>query len=237
MNAFLKTTPESRESTEETARDLIGEGVDGIGGFSLLFGQLKDVVASKEKNVSAGLAIVSNRSTDLNDIVWLMEKPGDTRALSNSHYGDNTWPKVVHAEQMVEDGVKESVSEKESKEQLIKRLLDILSEDSLPRQENGEEWEIYLRQLRHSIFVPAIGNDDLEKRKDADQIATANGTPNGTIVTSPTSGIYGTQKQTVILVDKTGNVTFFERTLYDRAGKLIPEGKGDRRFDFQIEGW
>jgi uncharacterized protein with NRDE domain len=47
--------------------------------------------------------------------------------------------------------------------------------------------------------------------------------------------VYGTQKQSVVLVDKEGKVTFFERTLYDQLGKAIAKGEGDRTFEFEIE--
>jgi len=237
VNSFLKTPPGSDETTEKVAEKLIEEGVEGMGGFSLLFGSLRHPTTIKEKDGKPGLAIVSNRSKNVRDVTWLCKEPGETHALSNSHYGDNTWPKVVHAEQMVEDGVRESHADNESKEALIDRLLAVLSVDTLPRQKVGEEWDIYLRQLRNSVFVPAIGTDKLKSTKDADQIAAANGTPDGTAVVCPTSGVYGTQKQTVILVDKNGNVTFFERTLYDMGGKPVPIGKGDRRFDFEVEAW
>jgi uncharacterized protein with NRDE domain len=236
VNSYLKTAPESHVSTEDVAQKLIDEGLDGIGGFSLLFGQLRNPETLREKE-RFGLAIVSNRSEDIRDVAWLCKEPGETHALSNAHYGDTTWPKVVHGEGMVEDGVKESYSNKETKEQLIDRLLDVLSVDTLPRQKVGEEWDIYLNQLRNSVFVPPIGSDSLEARKSADEIAGSSGTPNGTAIFNPTSGVYGTQKQTVILVDKSGKTTFFERTLIDEAGKQIPAGKGDRRFDFAIEGW
>jgi len=236
VNSFLKTSPKSELTTEEAAEGLINEGLDGIGGFSLLFGRLQKTEKTK-KNEKTGLAIVSNRSTNVRDVAWLCQQQGETHALSNSHYGDRSWPKVVHAEQMVEDAAKKSYASKESKEALIDRLLEILSVDTLPRQKVGEEWDIYLNQLRNSIFVPAIGNDKLAARKDADEVRAANGTPNGMTVVDPTSGVYGTQKQTIILVDRLGKVTFLERTLSDDDGKAIPRGSGDRRFDFDIEGW
>jgi len=163
VNSFLKTPPESTQTTEEVAEQLIDQGVDGIGGFSLLFGRLRNPAKKNQRSEKSGLAIVSNRSTDVHDITWLCQEGSETHALSNSWYGDQTWPKVVHAEQMVEDGMKESHTTKETKEALINRLLGILSVDTLPRQKVGEEWDIYLNQLRNSIFVPAIGNDKLEE--------------------------------------------------------------------------
>jgi uncharacterized protein with NRDE domain len=237
VNAFLKTSPDSNQTTEEVAEDLIAEGVNGIGGFSLLFGRLRNPETKSQRAEKSGLAIVSNRSTDVHDIAWLCQEAGETHALSNSNYGDRSWPKVVHAEQLVEDGVKESHASKETKEALIHRLQEILSIDTLPRQKIGEEWDIYINQLRNSIFIPGIGNDKLKERKGADDLRAANGTPNGTVVLNPTSGVYGTQKQTVILVGPSGNVTFVERTLFDNEGNAIPAGKGDRKFEFDIEGW
>lgn len=237
VNSYLKTSSDSHVTTEDVAQNLIDEGLDGIGGFSLLFGQLRNPATLGEKHGGVGLAIVSNRSESLRDVSWLCKEPGETHALSNAHYGDNTWPKVVHGEEMVEKGVKESHANKETKEQLIDRLLDVLSVDTLPRQKVGEQWDIYLNQLRNSVLIPPIGSDSLEAKKTADEIAGANGAPNAMAVFNPTSGVYGTQKQTIILVDNNGETTFFERTLIDEAGKQIESGKGDRRFDFAIEGW
>jgi uncharacterized protein with NRDE domain len=237
VNSFLKTSPDSNQTTEEVAEDLITEGVDGMGGFSLLFGRLRDPEKKSQRAEKSGLAIVSNRSTDVHDIAWLCQEAGETHALSNTNYGDLSWHKVVHAEQLVEDGVKDSYASKETKEALIRRLLDILSTDTLPRQKIGEEWDIYLHQLQNTIFVPAVGNDKLQKKKDADDLRAANGTPNGTTVVNPTGGVYGTQKQAVILVGRNGNVTFVERTLFDNAGHAVPSGKGDRKYEFDIEGW
>ncbi|KAK4216846.1 NRDE protein-domain-containing protein [Rhypophila decipiens] len=53
------------------------------------------------------------------------------------------------------------------------------------------------------------------------------------------TGLYGTQRQTVILVDWEGNVVFKERALYDANGNPIERGSqgGDMEFRFGIEGW
>jgi uncharacterized protein with NRDE domain len=237
VNSFLKTPPKSDQTTEQVAEALIEEGVDGIGGFSLLFGRLRNPEKKNERKEKHGLAIVSNRSKNVHDVTWICKEPGETHALSNSHYGDRSWPKVVHAERMVQEAIKKSYAHKESKETLIARLQEILSVDTLPRQKQGEDWEVYLNQMRNSIFVPPIGDENLASRKDADQLRAANGTPNGTAHVDMNSGVYGTQKQSIILVDKLGKCTFVERTLFEGDGIPVPRGKGDRRFDFTIEGW
>lgn len=51
------------------------------------------------------------------------------------------------------------------------------------------------------------------------------------------TGLYGTQRQTVILVDWAGNVIYKERSLWDENGNAIPRGEGDMEFRFGIEGW
>lgn len=225
VNAFLTTPPGSEETAEQFARRLIEEhGVTDVGGFSLLFGRLR---ASYE-----GLAIVSNRTPDVQSLKWLAGKPGETYGLSNSHYGDMSWPKVVRGEKLLDEAVKQSHAKSEDKDDFIERLLQLLSVDTLPKMQHGEEWEVYLRQLRHSIFIPAIGGSGVGD-KAADEIAAAR--TNEPVAAM--NGVYGTQKQSVILVDRDGRVTFVERTLFDRDANPVRRGDGDRRFDFEIDGW
>ena len=47
-------------------------------------------------------------------------------------------------------------------------------------------------------------------------------------------GVYGTQKQTIVLVDRGDRVRFFERTLYDQNAESIPPGQGDVDVEYQI---
>lgn len=230
-NAWLKSDPAKGESTEQFAKRMIEEdGVEGVGGFSLCYGFIQDVVKEGEK----GLAIVSNRTPDVHGVIHLLQKPDETRALSNAAYNDRTWPKVINGEDWTRAAIAKSVAANESQDQLINRLLDILTTDTMPRQKENEEWDMYLNQLRYSIFVPAIGRDHLEEHKmPAHEV--------GDVVKAKaldaTSGCYGTQKNIIVLCDREGKVTYFERTLYDGDAKPIEKGKGDRKFDFKIEGW
>ena len=228
-NAWLKSKPDSTQTPADFARQMIEEdGVQGVGGFSLCYGFVQDVAKGD------GLVIVSNRTPDVEGVIHLMRKKDETTALSNAAYGDRTWPKVVNGEKWTEEAIRASVAANETREQLVKRLLGVLSVDTMPRQKDNEEWDMYLTQLRHSVFIPAIGRDHLELHKMPSHEV-------GDVVKEKapdaTSGCYGTGKQAVILVDKEGKAFYLERTLFDSDVKPVPVGEGDRTFAFQIEGW
>ncbi|KAK7512551.1 NRDE protein-domain-containing protein [Phyllosticta citriasiana] len=248
-NAWLKLPPRSTESTADFAQRLVDEEqVKGVGGFSLLYGRLQDVVPRRQHDAHVngastsdpkhrkGLAILSNRTPDVHGLIWVASEPGETHALSNSHYGDNSWPKIVRGEEATKAAVEASVAAGETRDQLLERLFDVLSQDSLPKHRSGETWEVYLRQLRNSIFIPDIGREgDGVVAKPTDEISFAN---NGDeTATTASSGIYGTQRQSLVLVDRNGNVTFVERSLFDAQSRPIPRGEGDQKVEFQIEGW
>lgn len=233
-NAWLKSDPAARETSEDFARHMIEEdGVKGVGGFSLCYGFVQDVVKAG-KGEGKGVFIVSNRTPDVEGVIRILGQEGETHALSNAAYGDRSWPKVVNGEAWTQKAIQESVAANETRDQLVRRLLVLLSTDTMPSQKENEEWDMYLNQLRHSIFVPAIGRDHLEEHKmPAHEV--------GDVVkhkaTDATSGCYGTQKNIVMLVDRQGKAYYLERTLYDGDAKPIEKGQGDRIFEYQIEGW
>ncbi|KAI8937343.1 hypothetical protein NX059_006549 [Plenodomus lindquistii] len=229
-NAWLKSDPAGHETTEDFAKRLIEtEGVQGVGGFSLCYGFIQDVV--KHKN---GLAIISNRTPEVSSVPRLLSTPGETHALSNAAFADRTWPKVLNGEAWTKDAIAESVAAKEDREDLVDRLFEVLATDTMPRQKENEDWDMYLNQLRHSIFIPAISRNDLDEHKmPAHEV--------GDVVkqkaADATSGCYGTQKSTVVLVDKKGKMFYVERTFYDEDAMPFEIGEADRRFEFQIQGW
>lgn len=242
VNAYLRVPQDLRlVRSGEVAKQLVDEGTAGVGGFSLLFGLLRrpgwGPGGSDGEGRWDGMAIVSNRSASVDDVKWLCTGPGETHALSNSHYGDDTWPKVTSGETLVRSAIEESVKIGEGVEQLRTRLLDILGQDTLPRMKDGEEWNTYLYQLRNSIFVPPIGS---EKQSEALEAALPNKGEDvkaNVYQNSATSGLYGTQKQTIIMVDWYGKVTYFERTLFDNKVQPVETPDGDRLYDFQVQNW
>ena len=231
VNAFLTTSPTVDESTEDFVRNLTqGEGVKGVGGFSLVCGKIGEP-----------LAIVSNRTPNVDGVTWIAGTRGETVGLSNAAYGDRSWSKVVHGEKLLANAIRDSVENKEAKDQLITRLFQLLSTDTLPKREANQSYETYVRQLRHSIFIPAIGGEGMDGMS-ADTVAASKRATKAEIVADEdearqklgTTGLYGTQKQTIVLVEHNGLVTYVERSLYDAAGSQIPIGSGDRFFQVQL---
>ena len=224
----MNTSSGVDESTEDFVRNLTqGKGVKGVGGFSLVCG-----------NIGEPLAVVSNRTPNVDAVTWIAARKGETVGLSNAAYGDRSWPKVVQGEKLLEKALFDSVEAKEGKYQLMTRLFRLLSMDTLPRREANQSWKSYVRQLRNSIFIPAIGGEGMDGMS-ADTVAAANSDAKAEVVDKPqqklgTTGLYGTQKQTIVLVDHEGLVTYVERSLYDDGGRPIPVGNGDRYFNVQL---
>ena len=238
-NAWLTSPPGENETPSDFAARLIKDvGINDVGGFSLLFGQLR---APKDGSMP-GLSVLSNRSASAADLKHIATTTGETHGLSNSHFGDMTWPKVVHGEQLLNQAIKANISRgNDSEGRFIESLFDILSVDNLRQREPGEDWDIYVRQMRNSILIPPVkGNPAADaKAKEMERLkAGVNGT--STPETGGAGGLgagYGTQKQTVVLVDRGGRVKFVERTLFDREGKEVRVQDGERAFEFGIEGW
>ena len=232
VNAYLTVSPDQAESDDSFARRLVEDvGVHDVGGFSLVFGSVKPT----EFGSPHGLSILSNRTSSAEGMIKLATKEGETHGLSNSHYGDLTWPKVVYGEQLLKQAVKANIDRGDPEQYFIASLFDILSIDTLPRRKGGEDWTTYVRQMRNSVLIPPVGGEAVE-RKSGDKIASAKGTdtPDHSKV-NVGGGIYGTQKQTVVLVDKTGHVKFMERTLYDEKAHPVDSKDGERTFAFEIE--
>ena len=251
VTAWL-TGPEEESTQDFVYRLLEGEGVKGVGGFSLVCGKFR------QRKDSAGdlepMAIISNRAGSPEDVPWIAEKRGEVYGLSNQTYDDPiTWPKVELGKQKLLDAVGDAIEADLGEEELVDRLYAVLDTNTLPLQDEGQDFEEYLTELRHSIFIPAIGRAAPSLK--AEEIAAAKPLPNGhatqmteewkeaerpemmTESGKAMSGVYGTQRETIILVDWQGHVVFRERSLYDAQGRPIERGSGDMKFEFQIEGW
>lgn len=238
-NAWLKLPPEADESTESFVKRLCQEGgLKDIGGFSLLCGRLRK---SRAGDIEP-LAIVSNRTSEAQAPTWIAGTPGEVYGLSNSAYGD-PWPKVKLGVKLLRESIEESAAASETEDALLKRFFNLLSLSTLPERKTAP-FEIYLRRLSETIYVPPLEFPQETASLPAHDLAAAKGSEPPGLVRAEEgkqnkdhTAPYGTQKQTVILVGRSGGVTFVERTLFDDNGKAVPAGKGDRKYHFNIEMW
>ena len=152
-----------------------------------------------------------------------------TEGLSNAAFGNRSWPKVLDGEKLMKAAIRESVADQDTKAELIEKMMRLLSTDALPKRKEGQGWEAFVKELRMSIFIPKLGGDGMDGMS-ADDVAAARSDQH----VQGLSGVYGTQKQTVLLVDHQGRVTFVERTLYDSDAQPIEASKRDRWYEFDV---
>lgn len=262
VNSWLALPADSKQTTEEFVTRWASDenAIKNIGGFNLVCGK-----------VDEPLAVLSNRveEKDVNtrkatSIRWIAAKPGQTVALSNTGLSDRSWEKVISGEKLMEKAIAEHAASegKEDEDQLIQRLLRVLSVDTLPRLNDAAGVEDYIKHMPKSIFVPVVGPNgggegettasgmkpsqtttEVEvqerrkedgKEKEAENVTVlpdSNGKLNGAYM----QGLYGTQKQTVILVGYDGRVRYFERTLYEDDARATEIHRRDRSYEFVIE--
>lgn len=245
-------TQDEAVSTEDFVRDVVDDGVArDAGGFSLVCGRVGSNSSSGEPE---RLAVISNRARSGEEVPWICGDILQTVGLSNTHFGDRTWPKVVNGEVGLLEAIREdmllrenaSEAPEKAEEDFIENCFALLSDDELTRRglkiEDG--LEAHILQLRNTILVPALGRRDAQElvsqkrneQKDIgldikpdeiaaarkDEVARLLGSGQSSDVVSEakkqglgTSGIYATQKQTVVLVSQDNQVRFLERTLFD----------------------
>ena len=247
-SGFLASNLGPEAWAHELMADTSSGPISSVGGFSLVFGQLQDVVRhgsqlngeGGDANTAPvkGLALLSNRTPDVHGLIYLLKTQGEIHALSNAQYGDDSWPKVHDGEHLLKQAIPESVAANESQDELLERLFALLCKDTLPRPSNPEDctWDSYSKQLRNSIFIPTINpvEASTEDKPPADGGVTIKEISHHN---PALTGAYGTQKQTIILVDRAGKVVYVERTLFDEDARPVKIEERDRRFEFQVENW
>ncbi|KAF4968174.1 hypothetical protein FZEAL_10430 [Fusarium zealandicum] len=249
VTAWLGGLPQ--ESIADGVHNLVkDDGVKGVGGFSMVCGKLR--------KKSQGIAIVSNRAGNVEDVPVVGKERDEIWGLSNTVFDatgkGEEWPKIANGKRLLREAIDESVSKETSREDLIAGLFSVLDNDTLPQKKNASLLE-YITQLKQSIFVPLIGDEAHRKAmeeamsKGAGEWATddqaaaeelmAEGRPDPstTPIMGFETGMYGTQRQTVVLVDWEGKVTLVERALWDGNGNAVVRGEGDIKFEFDIDGW
>lgn len=249
VTSWLAADP--AESTEAFTRRMVENGdVKGVGGFSLICGKLRKAKAVQQLEP---LAILSNRHDHKDHVPWICGERGSVYGLSNATYvrdedDEPLWPKIEKGSDALAQTVADAVQSDFTEEELRDALFKILDKDDFPSNHNMD-LEEGIPLLKHSVFIPAFGGSEhqeemQEARKSGRPELTEDG-PAGeeliglpdTTVTGFQTGLYGTQRQTVVLIDWEGNVSYTERALWDSNGNPIPRGKSDEKFTFKIEGW
>ncbi|KAI1843769.1 hypothetical protein JX266_010028 [Neoarthrinium moseri] len=261
VNAWLGAP--ANEDLDAFVGRMVGDRVlTGVGGFSLICGDLrprgKDVKESNGDGQSGRrellpMAVISNRSEAVDGVPRIAGKRGDVWGLSNTIYEDPpTWPKIIHGRRLVKEAVDTAVAEDADEERLVDLLFSVLDTNMMPPRDAGVEHEKYVDLLKNSIFCPAITDEQRDKDmaaavargkmkpafdeiEDESREAAEQNPPGGAAIFD--KGAYGTQRQTIILVDWEGRVTYIERALWDAHGNPIERGKGDVKINFDIEGW
>ncbi|KAJ5172503.1 hypothetical protein N7492_005096 [Penicillium capsulatum] len=215
VNSWLTGPPDEQQTTRDFVQAMVASPeARQVGGFSLVCGRINEP-----------LAIVSNRSDDMDQITWVAAEKNQTRGLSNTSVDDRTWPKILDGEKLMQEAIEAHVEAREHEDALVERLLQVLDTDTLPRLPKEDTTvDSYIKHLRKSIFIPVIGKEETKQPP-----------VHGTVEHNYTSGPYGTQKQTILLAQHDGRVRYFERTLYDSDVQAVPIGQGDRSFEFYVQ--
>jgi uncharacterized protein with NRDE domain len=216
------------------------------GGFSLICGDLK----AKTEDGIQPLAIITNRCDELHEVPRIGGDRGMTYGLSNTVYVEPArWPKIKRGKQLLEETIQDAVEKDLEEEALMEQLFEILEDDTMPLRPDMSMQE-HMDALRESIYVPAFSdaqgwNDMVDaaeqgRAKAAFDAIENESDPETPLPTDPPinfmKGAYGTQRQTLVLIDWDGNVTYKERALWDAHGNRLDKGKGDVAIKYKIEG-
>ncbi|KXJ97280.1 NRDE protein-domain-containing protein [Microdochium bolleyi] len=219
----------------------------GVGGFSLVCGDLREM--TKDKGIKAA-AIISNRCDRAEQVPRICRARGETTALSNTIYAEpGTWPKVKMGKELMEKAIQEAVEQDLDEEALLQSLLNVLDHDTMAKDPNRTLAE-FRDALKTSIFIPAFMDKEAQEAMDdarrrgreqhLPRFETAPSEDDGRRGSDAEPkenflrGAYGTQRQTVVLVDWDGNVVYKERALWDAHGNELRRGEADVVKRFRI---
>ena len=259
VTAWLAAPP-AEPTARFVERMLADGGVRGVGGFSLICGKLRRSRRPSPGHDGAAiapLAVLSNRASHPSHVPWIAGARGETLGLSNTRYDDPVlWPKIADGRAALDRAV--AAGESATEAELLASLFAVLDADTLP-VDDGVPFDECTLLLKHSIFIRAIGDAEHRTAMEAAVAAAADAAGPEAVRTAArvpeelahearpdgqaeghngfATGMYGTQRQTVLLVDWEGNVTYVERALWDAHGRPVERGQGDMYFRFQIEGW
>lgn len=176
-----------------------------IGGFSLLYGQLKlkdgkigklNIISNKGDRGTIFESVDLNSDSNKEDLLHMKEK---TMGLSNSLFYE-PWQKVNSGVKLLHELIQES--SQFTQQQLVDKLFQLLSTDTFDQSLTDKPFIEQMFGLRDTIFVPPLDTHIKVK--------------------SPTTGrFYGTRTQTIILLDKLNTLHYYERDIIDNDDLVV----------------
>lgn len=196
-----------------------------IGGFTLLYGSLRG------HHPGGGvdhLNILSNKGhhgrvfekqvlqQEIDELDHISTKT--TFGLSNSLYND-PWKKVDLGERMLKDLVAVSIKNHQTQDQLVEDCFKLLSHDTYDRAIlKQHDFDVKVMALRDSIFIPPVKREGVESHLVS------------------IGDYYGTRTQTIIVLDKLGNLNYYERNLHSSDVPIVDKPLITSRYTFNIYG-
>lgn len=167
----------------------------------MLYGKLS---LNSETGKIDTLNILSNRgkhgkifeTCDYDELIHDEIQHKSTFGLSNSLY-NQPWKKVAIGEDLLKDLMKEAANNCYSQEEVVEKCFELLSHDTYNREvAQTKDFDAKLMELRNSVFIPPL------QRSGSNPNCVAVGK------------YYGTRTQTIILLDKEGNLNYYEKNIY-----------------------
>ncbi|KAF3901900.1 hypothetical protein ABW21_db0203869 [Orbilia brochopaga] len=208
--------------------------LDQVGGFSMLCGHF---VRSSERKVQVGtLGIISNRARSgqqhADNVDTLDPSLGESHGLSNSTFAE-PWPKVVTGKELLDALVNKVHDGNLNEQAIVDTAFEILSHDSLTAISEGQTPENKIGLLKMSVFIP-IFDTGRQLQLNNHQNPVWGGSSSAPDASR--NCLYGTQKQSVIIVNECGQVRFLEKTRFDWLQGEVPSENNtvDIVFDLDI---
>jgi len=214
VSSFLTSSQDVDDWTREFKLNHIpgdGSPLDQVGGFSLVYGQLK---RSNSGLYVDKIAVASNRSQsplreDSDDTRPVDNNDEVTQGLSNSFFAQ-PWPKVVTGRDLLNRVVQNVKDGSLKEDEIINSCFDILNQSDLnleiqpPISFDEADW------MQRSIFIPSF-----DTHVSASAPASPLDAATEDSVRNTQKAPYGTLKQTIILIRASGSVRYVEQTLFD----------------------
>ncbi|CDK26749.1 unnamed protein product [Kuraishia capsulata CBS 1993] len=209
--SFLNSSLNPRE-WEAHVREVSKE-FKNVGGFSLLFGDLRLGAGG----VIEPFNIISNRAQGSVEVF----KP-ETRmiGLSNSLF-TQPWPKVQKGKVLLDKLISDSLQNNWSQDELITRGFEVLSTTEIDTTKKPDSYLELFKEMPSSIFIPPIKTPHFGMEEELKKQG----------ITSM-GGYYGTRTQTIIVVDRSGNLKYIEKTLH--SSDNLNEEPTIRTYAFKI---